>query len=327
MLVFNHPFRQCPYEEAIVSEAIKYYSGPELRNQVRDYRHILKRNSGLWACGVLVRKHTDFIKKLMSEWWEQNLKYTLQDQISFAYVCAKNKFKPTTLKVNLYYNLLFKIIPHMNTEVHPERKTPVTDRIRVINSIIKLKEYETYLEIGMADGATYLNIQCRYKDAIEIKKNTVVKPIFCMSSDEFFQRFKGRLNYDLIFIDGDHERGQVLRDIKNSLDILNPGGCLVLHDTNPPNLKYTSSIFCYNAYQALIDIIFEENKLQVYQLTLCDDQGNGLGFIIPAKKKFPILDAQTKEHVLTYQGFDELRKDGSGVWVTEDELYLKLKKK
>jgi GT2 family glycosyltransferase len=333
MLMFRHPERDCIYEEAIVSKAIKYYTGDQVEKQLIGYSKHVKPHSGLWACGCLVRKHTPEIKKLMADWWEEQMKYTLQDQISFAYVCHKNKFKPTTLKENIFSNQLFKIIPHikdrsMNTQQNQqpkEQKTPCSDRIRIINNIIRKLGYTSYLEIGQAFGSTFLSIQCKVKDGVEVRPpDPKIKPIFHMSSDQFFEHFEHRLTYDCIFIDGDHKREQVFKDITNSLDMLNPGGCLILHDTNPPNLQFTSDKFCFTAYQALIAVIIDPNlKVKCYTVTLPDDQGNGISIIFKSKKKFPIVTPFKEETGgITFHAFELMRNEGERFgWITEYQLY------
>lgn len=336
MLLFRHPERDCIYEEAVVSKSLKYYSGPELDNQIRRYSSLVKPHSGLWACGMLVRKHTEKIRRLMDDWWLEQGKYTLQDQISFAYVCQKNKFIPSTLKENIFNNDLFTVSAHkkdksmepVKSPVHRDpHKTPCSDRIRIIQGIIKIKGYTTYLEIGQAYGSTFLPLQCRYKDSIEVKQYPNINPVFRMTSDKFFEHFTGRLQYDMIFIDGDHEREQVLRDIRNSLEMLSPGGCIITHDTNPPNKRFTQKDLCFNAYQALVDVMFDEElKVDVRTVTLPDDQGNGISIIRKAKKKFPVLDPDALERILIFEGFEELRNSGNG-WIMEEELYDLIRKK
>lgn len=39
-----------------------------------------------------------------------------------------------------------------------------------------------------------------------------------------------RRRFDMIFVDGDHSRDSVVRDLMNALDLLAPGGCVVAHD-------------------------------------------------------------------------------------------------
>ena len=54
-----------------------------------------------------------------------------------------------------------------------------------------------------------------------------------MTSDDFFKQ--NNENFDVIFIDGLHEYGQVYRDIQNSLKFLNDGGYIICHDMSPNN--------------------------------------------------------------------------------------------
>lgn len=203
-------------------------------------------------------------------------------------------------------------------------KTAVSDRIRLINSIIYSMKYETYLEVGMAEGATFLNISCTSKESIECKRDTRNRPTFNMTSDEFFKKFKGRLYYDCIFIDGDHSKEQVMKDIMNSLDCLTPGGCLVLHDTNPVNERYTGMDLCGTAYQALVELIYTpDNFLQIYTINMPDDQGNGVSVIFKGDK-FPDVPTEVKkEEALTYAGFDRLRRSSES-WMDEEKFYRTL---
>jgi hypothetical protein len=340
MLLFRHPDRNCIYEEAIVSKTIKYYSGKELDVQIKDYSKSMESHWGLWACGLMVRKHSPFIRKLMAEWWDEQMKYTLQDQISFAYVCHKNNFRPTELKEHQYKNDLFRIIPHIK-DLPPERqllyapakvaekvkKTENNDRIHFLNDLIYFMNYESYLNLGLGSGATYFPITCKSKDSIDYKPQSLrTPPIFQMTTDDFFHHFRGRLKYDVIFIDDNHERKQVLTDCKNALDMISDGGCVVLHDTNPPNLRYTMQDLCFNAYQAIVDIWFDDSmKVSVHTVTMPVDVGNGVSVIWKSKKKFPTFPAERKDELLNYGGYAALRESDSEIWITEDELFEKMK--
>ena len=55
-----------------------------------------------------------------------------------------------------------------------------------------------------------------------------------MTSDEFFSQNKE--TFDLIFIDGLHIHEQVLKDIDNSLNVLNENGVILLHDCLPAKI-------------------------------------------------------------------------------------------
>ena len=56
------------------------------------------------------------------------------------------------------------------------------------------------------------------------------------TSDEFFGTNIEK--FDLIFIDGLHEYNQVKKDIKNSLNFLNNGGLILLHDCLPSEMSH-----------------------------------------------------------------------------------------
>lgn len=107
----------------------------------------------------------------------------------------------------------------------------------IINSLIAIKKYKSYLEIGIGDGANYNQIICENKnnvdpcfDLLDSQNISHVKNV--MTSDEFFN--KNTEMFDVIFVDGLHEYQQVYRDIKNSLNVLNENGCIVCHDMLPP---------------------------------------------------------------------------------------------
>jgi hypothetical protein len=54
---------------------------------------------------------------------------------------------------------------------------------------------------------------------------------FILPSDNFFKQNTDK--FDIIFVDGLHHADFVYRDIINSLKILNPGGCVIVHDVIP----------------------------------------------------------------------------------------------
>lgn len=55
--------------------------------------------------------------------------------------------------------------------------------------------------------------------------------IVSKSSDEFFESIEGSMiQYDLIYLDGDHTFHQMCRDIKHAVQFLKPNGVLAIHD-------------------------------------------------------------------------------------------------
>lgn len=103
------------------------------------------------------------------------------------------------------------------------------DRTDIINYFVGRYDYRSYLEIGV------LNPNINFNKIIVNDKTGVDPNVsdiqFTMTSDVFFMQNKKM--FDLIFIDGLHESEQVYRDIHNSLNVLNVGGTIIMHDCNP----------------------------------------------------------------------------------------------
>lgn len=125
-------------------------------------------------------------------------------------------------------------------------------RYDILNSLIQRYKLKTYLEIGLDNAENFKKVQCESKEScdpyIENKETGLeqkgvvdnygnlradIFPLltYRMTSDAMFKQNKKK--YDLIFIDGLHERHQVLRDIKNALEHLNENGFIVMHDCLP----------------------------------------------------------------------------------------------
>jgi hypothetical protein len=101
------------------------------------------------------------------------------------------------------------------------------NRTSLIKTLIKRYKYDFYLEIGCAGDATFSAIDLKNKVGVDPKRGGTHR----MTSDVFFEQNKEM--FDLVFIDGLHEHKQVIKDVENSLQVLNAGGLIVLHDCNP----------------------------------------------------------------------------------------------
>lgn len=124
------------------------------------------------------------------------------------------------------------------------------DKADVIQNIIDLRRAKTYLEIGVADGSTFLKVRATRKYGVDPQfhirkkiKRFVLNPRNCfnkyfqMTSDVFFETQNPLLvkhGLDVVLIDGLHTFSQSLKDLENSLRFLNPRGIIIIHDCNPP---------------------------------------------------------------------------------------------
>ena len=106
MLVVVHTERDCVYEEYDASKIIPRYPRAVMEEQVEYYKSQgFPKHYGLGVMGALFRQHNhpDVIQ-LMEDWWDENIKYTNQDQLSFAYVAWKNDFHPSVSRVYYWDN-------------------------------------------------------------------------------------------------------------------------------------------------------------------------------------------------------------------------------
>ncbi|MEM9296794.1 MAG: class I SAM-dependent methyltransferase [Bacteroidota bacterium] len=123
----------------------------------------------------------------------------------------------------------------------------------IINWLIKERAYKNYLEVGTASGKCFTKIECEKKTCVDPQKK-FEDLTYEMTSDEFFKN--NQEEFDIIFVDGLHEHSQVKKDIANSLMFLKQGGCLVIHDTNPPTYENVVQHLKWNGdvYKAVVDM-------------------------------------------------------------------------
>ncbi len=103
-------------------------------------------------------------------------------------------------------------------------------RIEILNKIISSQKYSRYLEIGTFKDELFSNIKCEKKIGVDPFSGGTHR----MTSDKFFEINNEK--FDCIFIDGLHHYSQVIKDINNSIEILNDKGVILIHDCLPNNL-------------------------------------------------------------------------------------------
>jgi hypothetical protein len=80
---FNHPWRQCVYDEAEASVGIPKYAGEPVEHQMSMSRSLGHPEQwGLWATGVIARIHTDQVCEFNDRWANFIASYSFQDQLS-----------------------------------------------------------------------------------------------------------------------------------------------------------------------------------------------------------------------------------------------------
>lgn len=135
--------------------------------------------------------------------------------------------------------------------------------------LIKLTNCKKYLELGIYDATTIKNISPFVDLAVgvDIEMNFKFDTSFKFyhgTTDNFF--LNNNENFDVIFIDADHNIESVEKDFSNALNILSKYGIIILHDTDPISFKYTDSGYCGNSY--LMNEILENNFQELNYITL-----------------------------------------------------------
>jgi len=97
-------------------------------------------------------------------------------------------------------------------------------RAKIVQDIINIKNYKSYLEIGTFKDELFNEIICEKKVGVDPFSGGTIKK----TSDEFFS--SNDQKFDCIYIDGLHYYKQVKIDILNSISALNENGIILIDD-------------------------------------------------------------------------------------------------
>lgn len=160
----------------------------------------------------------------------------------------------------------------------------------IINDLYKNVDL-SYLELGLSCGTNFNSLQTNNKKSVDVKSNNGSSPTFLMSTDQFFE--KNTEKFHIIYIDADHEHGQVIKDYNNSVESIFVNGVIFLHDLYPPDENHTQRHFCDTSYKVLN--YFLDNNFDV--LVNLEDYGSCAVF---NNKK---IDIEKFDSGITYQNF------------------------
>jgi len=128
------------------------------------------------------------------------------------------------------------------------------DFISILASIYKPK---VYVELGLYQGETLSKTQpfvekgygvdMNSSAALEKLKSFSNLEIIYTTTNNFFETFDKKI--DMAFIDADHCYESALTDFKNVYKLLNPGGIIILHDTDPVDDKFFDTNYCGDSYK------------------------------------------------------------------------------
>lgn len=123
LAVFPHPFRssiqlEYDYVMAEISHGNQYlvarYAKENLTGQMNYYRKSGWDMSGrLLLGGFWIVERNSYMCAFLDEWWDHNLRFSIQDQLSLPVVLKKNFIEPYIFEANLYNNPAIKVGNHI----------------------------------------------------------------------------------------------------------------------------------------------------------------------------------------------------------------------
>ena len=122
----------------------------------------------------------------------------------------------------------------INNYIHKMNyNTDFYNRDMVINFVSKPED--KYLEIGVENGFTFNNVHFLDKTGVDPLPHFKSDYLVVKTSDDYFESLVTETKFDIVFIDGLHQCEQVLKDINNSIRVLNKNGKILLDDVIPLN--------------------------------------------------------------------------------------------
>lgn len=95
---FVHPWRDCLYAEAAEIAALGMDPDGAAAWQTRRYREAgHPAGWGLWASGVIARRHTAAVRRMGAGWAREVAGGSARDQVSEPFVLRQSKLKPASL--------------------------------------------------------------------------------------------------------------------------------------------------------------------------------------------------------------------------------------
>ncbi|NUS83669.1 MAG: DUF616 domain-containing protein [Streptomyces sp.] len=92
---FQHPWRDCLFAEARESAGLAKYAGEPVLEQAEDYRRAGHPEGwGLWATGVIGRRHTEAVRKMGWLWLAETYRWSFQDQVSQPFALREKGLRP-----------------------------------------------------------------------------------------------------------------------------------------------------------------------------------------------------------------------------------------
>ena len=142
----------------------------------------------------------------------------------------------------------------------------------IAKGIHKTIKNPRYLELGIWKAGCFNRVAPYFAESVAIDIKLTAKDYinvkceyYCVMTDEYFKNIHDGKQFNMIFIDANHNLEFVKKDFINSYSATTDNGIIILHDTYPSNVEEFKG--CKDAYK-LPDYIKENKNLQGELVTL-----------------------------------------------------------
>jgi len=109
--------RNCLYDEADFSSSRRKYLNEPVIAQAEHYlSRGMPREWGLWALGIIARRHSRSNRELGLAWLQEIESWTVQDQVSFPYLLWRRDRRPGEWPFQLLQNDLIQLKKHLGKD-------------------------------------------------------------------------------------------------------------------------------------------------------------------------------------------------------------------
>jgi hypothetical protein len=120
LINFKHSEREFIRDETLFSLQMPKYNDQDLDLQYNKYlKNGYLDNYGLYENTIIIKRNDKKINTLFNKWWEHNIKYSYQDQISYPYVLFKCNIKPDyVINENVFNNSNYSYVDFELMKTH-----------------------------------------------------------------------------------------------------------------------------------------------------------------------------------------------------------------
>lgn len=110
-----HPDNNCIFDEAVTCASLEKYRSQPILAQAEHYRSLgYPAHAGMAACGIIARDSSnETVMKIGEEWFQENLSWTYQDQLSFPFVLWRRKHDFDRMSFNFSDRSMFGLTNHL----------------------------------------------------------------------------------------------------------------------------------------------------------------------------------------------------------------------